>query len=328
MMSDTKMRYPVIYLHIPKTAGTSFRISAEHYFGPWNVLNDYGEKSPNTSEDILNTFYSKKDLDSLRDKGMQKRFLTGHIALEKYREVFPESPIVTFFRNPVDRVISEFVHFVNHHQYQGSLSDFYRSKQFQNRQYRALSGAQPTDLDFFGITENYEASLNLFNKRYGTRFPMAVLNQGKYEGGIQELAKPWEIEEITEINQPDFEVYNFALENFDAQRSKPASILKAVERYCGTLGGVRDDKIFGWTLDRESEKPAEVCVTVNGEERVKQVADIFREDIRRKGIHVSGNCGFEIPLGSLGNISSGDKISVVSADRQFELGNSPMTFAA
>ena len=142
------------------------------------------------------------------------------------------------------------------------------------------------------------------------------------------MAKPWEIEEIREINQPDFEVYNYALQNFEAQHSKPSYKLTAVERYCGTLGGVRDNKIFGWTLDRESEKPAEICVTVNGEERVKQVADVFREDIRRKGIHVSGNCGFEIPLGTLGTISSGDKISVVSADRQFELGNSPLTFAA
>lgn len=322
------MRYPVIYLHIPKTAGTSFRISAEHYFGPWNVLNDYGEKSPNTSEDILSTFYSKKDLDSLSEKGLQKRFLTGHFSLEKYREVFPESPIVTFFRNPVDRVISEFVHFVNHHQYQGSLSDFYRSKQFQNRQARALSGANPTDLDYYGITETYEVSLNRFNERYGTNFPMAVLNQGKYEGGIQELAKPNEIEEIKEINHLDEEVYRYALEHFDSQQDKPKSILTPVERYCGSLGGLRDDKIFGWTLDRESEKPAEICITVNGEERCKQVADLFREDIRRKGIHVSGNCGFEIPLGLLGKIIPGDRISVVSADKKFELINSPLTIAA
>ena len=322
------MRFPVIYLHIPKTAGTSFRISAEHYFGPWNVLNDYGEKSPNTSEDIISSFYSKKDLDTLSDKGLQKRFLTGHFSLEKYQEVFPESPIVTFFRNPVDRVISEFVHFVNHHQYQGSLSEFYRSKQFQNRQARALSGAQPTDLDYFGITENYEASLTGFNQRYGTNFPMAVLNQGQYEGGIQDLAKPEELKEIREINHLDEDVYRYALTHFESQLNKPRSLLSPVERYCGSLGGVKDEKIFGWTLDRESEKPAEICVTVNGEERYTQVADLFREDIRRKGIHVSGNCGFEIPLVSLGQVVPGDRISVVSADRKFELGNSPLTFAA
>lgn len=322
------MRYPVIYLHIPKTAGTSFRLSAEHYFGPWNVLNDYGEKSPNTSEDILTTIYSKTDQSALYDKGLQKRFLTGHFALDKYREIFPESPIVSFFRNPVDRVISEFVHFVNHHNYQGSLSEFYRSKQFKNRQSRALSGARPTELNYYGITENYEESLNLFNARYGANFPMAVLNQGKYEGGIEELAKPEEIEEIKEINHLDMEVYNDALKNFDLQKSKPHSKLTPVERYSGTLGGVRDDKIFGWTLDRESEKPAEICITVNGEIRYKEVANIFREDIRRKGIHVSGNCGFEIPLSKLGKINRGDKISVLSADKVFELNNSPLTLVA
>ena len=95
-MSNTEMRFPVIYLHIPKTAGTSFRISAEHYFGPWNVLNDYGEKSPNTSEDILSSFYSKKDLETLREKGLQKRFLTGHIALEKIAKCFQSHRLSPF----------------------------------------------------------------------------------------------------------------------------------------------------------------------------------------------------------------------------------------
>jgi len=127
------MRYPIIYLHIPKTAGTSFRISAEHYFGPWNVLNDYGEKSPSTSEDIRSAFYGQNDLDLLREKGMQKRFLTGHFSLGKYREVFPDSPVVTFFRDPVERVISEYVHFASHYSFDGSLRDFYTRKQFQNR---------------------------------------------------------------------------------------------------------------------------------------------------------------------------------------------------
>jgi len=321
------MRFPMIYLHIPKTAGTSFRISAEHYFGPWNVLNDYGENSPNTSEDILNTFYSKKDLDSLQEKGLQKRFLTGHFSLDKYREVFPESPVVSFFRRPVDRVISEFIHFVNHHQYQGSLSDFYRADQFKNRQSRTLAGAKPTDLDYFGITENYEISLNRFNERYGAKFPLAVLNQGKYEGGIQDLAKPEEIEEIRELNYLDEEIYQHALRHFDSQHKKPNSILAPVERYCGSLAGFRDDKIVGWTLDRESGKPAEICVIVNGEDRFKQAADQFREDVRREGIHVTGNCGFEIPLAVLGKLAPGDRVSVVSADKKYELNNSPLTIA-
>jgi len=148
------MRLPIICLHIPKTAGTSFRISAEHYFGPWNVVCDYGEKSPATSEEIRTAFYEKKDFDLLRSKVSQKKFFTGHFSLAKYREHFPESPVVTFFRDPVKRV--------------------------RNRQACVLSGVNPIDLDFYGITENYEESLLKFNKRYSTNIPLANLNKGNY----------------------------------------------------------------------------------------------------------------------------------------------------
>ena len=105
------MQFPMIYLHIPKTAGTSFRKSAEQYFGPAQVLSDYGEQSSSTSEDIRSAVYAENDLASLRETGLEKKFLTGHFSMAKYREIFPDSPVVTFFRNPVDRVISEYVHF-------------------------------------------------------------------------------------------------------------------------------------------------------------------------------------------------------------------------
>ena len=59
------MQFPIIYLHIPKTAGTSFRMSAEQYFGPDQVLNDYGEESPNTSEDIRAVSYTHLTLPTI-----------------------------------------------------------------------------------------------------------------------------------------------------------------------------------------------------------------------------------------------------------------------
>jgi len=154
---------------------------------------------------------------------------------------------------------------------------------------------------------------------------MAVLNRGKYEGGIQEIAKPDEVEEIRLLNQDDVRVYQLALDNFDNQENAQKTALATVDRYCGFLGGVRGERMFGWTVDRESEKPAELAVAVNGETRFCGVADVYREDIRRKGIHISGNCGFEIPLDKLGNLAAGDKISVHTADRAFELNNSPLT---
>ena len=320
------MQFPIIYLHIPKTAGTSFRLSAEQYFGPEQVLNDYGEKSPNTSDDIRNSVYDSNDTKALRASGLRKNFLTGHFALAKYREIFPDSPVVTFFRDPVDRVISEYFHFSSHYNFEGSLRDFYTKSHFQNRQAHALSGALPTDLDYFGITEQYDKSLQMFNRRYSTNFPMAKLNTGRYQGGTQELASAEEIAEIEALNQRDIELYDYAIAHFTAQESSAVSPLKTTNRYCGILGGMSDEALFGWTVDRESCKPVEIAIAVNGEIRHQQPADVYREDLMRKGYHIDGTCGFNIPVAKLGTVMPGDRITVRTQDGNFELTNSPLVF--
>lgn len=322
------MQFPIIYLHIPKTAGTSFRKSAEQYFGPQLVLNDYGEQSSETSDDIRGALYDKQDMELLTEKASTRKFLTGHFSLAKYREVFPDSPVVTFFRDPVERIISEYIHFATHYNFEGSLSEFYHRKHFQNRQSRALSGALPTDLDYYGITEDYENSLNGFNHRYATRFPLATLNRGKYDGGIKEIATPAEIEEIKALNSDDIRIYNYALEHYSGQSLSPVCKGVSKPRYSGVFGGIKNQKVIGWMIDRESDQPTEITVVVNGEKRLHHVADNYREDIKTKGLHVNGHCGFIIPLEALGVISDGDEISIFTADGAYKLPNSPLKHAA
>lgn len=325
-MIDTTitMQFPIIYLHIPKTAGTSFRMSAEQYFGPDQVLNDYGEESPNTSDDIKSAVYGNDDPAKLRKTGLEKKFLTGHFSMAKYREIFPNSPVVTFFREPVDRVISEYVHFSSHYNFEGTLQEFYRKPHFQNRQARSMSGALPTDLDFYGITEDYQNSLEIFNTLYGTNFPMAKLNTGKYQGAAKSIASEEELSEIRELNSSDVEIYEYALKHFDNQGSIECRPFKTLQRFCGCVGRVRNGEMSGWTVDRESLQPAGLSVSVNGEERCQLTADQFREDVQRKGLHVDGHCGFSLSLDKLGVIAPGDRISIRTRDGSYELTNSPI----
>jgi len=317
------MQLPIIYLHIPKTAGTSFRKSAEQYFGPEEVLNDYGEQSTNTSEDIRSAFYSANDIAKLRKTGLARKFLTGHFTLAKYKEIFPESPVVTFFRNPVDRVVSEYVHFASHYDFKGDLREFYTRPQFQNRQDRSMSGCNPSDIDFYGITEDYQSSLELFNKRYGTNFPMVKLNVGKYKGLADSIATPDELAEIEELNQKDIELYRVATSEFGKQPSANEHSFKTMKRFCGSVGQVNQGKLIGWMVDRESAEPASLSVFLNGHERKHLTADIYREDVQRKGLHVDGKCGFTLALNELGRVSPGDRVSIRTRDGNFELTNSP-----
>ena len=317
------MQLPIIYLHIPKTAGTSFRKSAEQYFGPEQVLNDYGEKSSSTSEDIRSAFYTANDVARLRKTGVEHKFLTGHFTLAKYREIFPDSPVVTFFRNPVDRVVSEYVHFASHYDFDGDLREFYTRPQFQNRQHTSMSDCSPSDIDFFGITEEYEVSLQMFNKRYDTNFPLVKLNVGRYKGLADSVATDNELAEIEELNQKDMELYRKALMEFEKQPCSNEHSFKTMKRFCGSIGQVNRGRLIGWMIDRESIEPANLCVYINGNERAKLTADVYREDVQRKGLHVNGKCGFLLELNELGRIAPGDRVSVRTADGDFELANSP-----
>jgi len=317
------MQLPIIYLHIPKTAGTSFRKSAEQYFGPEQVLNDYGEDSTNTSEDIRSAFYDSNDVSKLRQSGVQHKFLTGHFTLAKYREIFPESPVVTFFRNPVDRVVSEYIHFASHYNFKGDLQDFYKRPQFRNRQFNSMSGSAPEDIDFYGITEDYEKSLEMFNQRYGTNFPMVKLNVGKYKGTVDSVATEDELAEIKELNHKDIELYQSALERFNSQRARNPHSFKTAKRFCGSVGPVQQGKFVGWMVDRESTDPARVAVYINGKKRKQVIADLYREDVQRKGLHVNGNCGFALQLADLGRLAPGDRVSIRTIEGNFELTNSP-----
>lgn len=317
------MQLPIIYLHIPKTAGTSFRKSAEQYFGPEEVLNDYGEQSTNTSDDIRSAFYSAKDIAKLRKTGLERKFLTGHFTLAKYKEIFPDSPVVTFYRNPVDRVVSEYVHFASHYDFKGDLREFYTQPQFQNRQDRSMSGCNPSDIDFYGITENYQSSLELFNKRYGTNFPMVKLNVGKYKGLADSIATQDELDEIEELNQKDIELYRVAVSEFNKQPCANEHSFKTMKRFCGSVGQVNQGKLIGWMVDRESAEPASLSVFLNGHERKHLIADVYREDVQRRGLHVNGKCGFTLALNELGRVSPGDRVSIRTSDGNFELTNSP-----
>lgn len=318
------MQLPIIYLHIPKTAGTSFRKSAEQYFGPEQVLNDYGEDSSTTSEDIRSAIYDEKNIEKLRQAGAKYRFLTGHFTLAKYREIFPDSPVVTFFRDPVQRVISEYVHFVTHYNFEGSLRDFYTRPQLQNRQWFSMSYSSPDEIDFFGLTEDYQKSLKMINRRFGTNFPMVKLNVGRHNGLTQDIASQEELEEIASLNHHDVDLYQLALQAFENQSTDQKYSFKTIKQFCGSMGKIKQGKLVGWLVDREAEEPACLTVSINGQARKKLIADLYREDVQRKGLHVNGKCGFQLTLDDLGRVGPGDRISISTADGKFEFSNSPV----
>lgn len=89
-LSDNEILY---YLHIPKTAGTSFTNIIQKHFAPEAVY------QPNSIHEYLNT---------PPDVVERTRFLVGHLVYD-LKPVITRKPIyITMLRDPVERTISEY----------------------------------------------------------------------------------------------------------------------------------------------------------------------------------------------------------------------------
>jgi len=99
--------------------------------------------------------------------------LTGHFHVRKYFGAFGrEVRWCTFVRDPIQRVISEYNHFRNHHGYSGAFEDFRRIPGNCDRQSQLLRGVDIPDYFFVGITERYEESIRDFNRLTGRDVPV------------------------------------------------------------------------------------------------------------------------------------------------------------
>lgn len=228
-------QYPIIFMHIPKTAGTSFRTAARDFYKPRNILRDYGKDSDLTSQEIKQFFYNNKDVAKLREASLNYKLITGHYPAARYNKIFTDAPVVTFLRDPVERVVSEYHHLCSSIGLKCSLRDFYLKKVYQNRQAQLLEGVPFSEMGFVGVTDLYEISLALFNKKYGTKLEYLEMNKGKYMVSEKSSTPQEEIEEIKHLNKIDMELYQLAKDQIiaawdqqsdSAQEGKSSVILR------------------------------------------------------------------------------------------------------
>jgi len=200
----------LLFVHIPKTAGTSFRLAAEKVLGRNRIAYDYARR-PETHRSVLRCVYELPDLARLAQELNDSSILLlgGHVHYRKYRSLVPPEQVVTFLRHPIARVVSEYHHFCRHNGYAGSLLDFASRPRNKNLQTSMLRGAPLSQLGFLGLSEYYPESLALLKFKLGIALPVLVRNvnpdQEALSGGY--LLTPEERERLEEWNREDLALY-------------------------------------------------------------------------------------------------------------------------
>lgn len=226
----------VVFTHIPKTSGTSFRKSLVE---------------PNVPAELIYPYPGARRF--LVERRRARAFIWGHVPYGVHVALRREVRYVTFLRDPIDRAVS-FYHFAKDSDPQQyvhparadaeaySLPDFFRLRRYQNWQARFIAGlsyhylyprldagafdaevgrravAHLRDDYVFGLQERFEDSLGLLERRLGwsRRETVDRHKQTATRPDLESL-DPETVAALTEANHLDCELYRFAQATFEGQ---------------------------------------------------------------------------------------------------------------
>lgn len=219
------------FLHIPKTAGTTFRHILYENFDQAEIYPNYYELVVCQGSRYLNWKEYRDQSESLFP--IRKKLLIGHFGWAVMRHYGDHSPkALTFLRDPVKRVKSAIIYLQKRNRmYSGMTIDeiidqyaliegtmqarhlgYNPKRDNLNRALRNLKA-----LDFIGISERFDESLELCNHTFNWELqPIPKHNVGSYTA---ETFSPAQIEKIRKACQLDYIIYNRGVELFEERLS-------------------------------------------------------------------------------------------------------------
>lgn len=209
----------LVSLHIPKTAGTSFRAVLERVYGKRLARLDIRH-----GEMLLD---GKQFLGSALPSGV--RAVHGHFMYRNLEQAIDMKsrrvPVITWLRHPVQRVLSNYFYLsarmgdaMNEAHsgtnlrmnMQRSLIEFARTDYARNRMSRFLEGIALEDLFFIGIVEHMDEDLVRLASMLG--WPVMEAPKNNITGDYPETVPPEVLDEIAQLNADDMALYNRALD--------------------------------------------------------------------------------------------------------------------
>jgi len=204
------MLEPIILIHVPKTCGTAFRRALQARLGQERVVCAYPPKEPVTSQVVHETIHAghaDRLPEAMRESGVL--VFTGHFSYQQYGALL--APFSTrwcvFFRDPVQRILSEHAHRQRHQGLEMPVEDFVCDPRYANVQSRFVRGLDIEDFEFVGISERYAESLALFEQQFGVRVDNIEDNVGRPDLNAEHPCSEQLRALIEAHNQPDLALY-------------------------------------------------------------------------------------------------------------------------
>jgi hypothetical protein len=216
----------IISIHIRKTAGTSFRRELSEAFGDALLL-DYGDEIG--SDRLLSRLKRIKTSLSAhynRNRIVDRyKIVHGHFYGTKYKSLPGRKYYVTFLRDPVERVISNYFYIksnpsrshpdaISIHRRNLSLEEYVESAESRNLQARFLAGLDLDRFQFVGITEHYNRSISLFNKLFGVNLRGDVHQNVTRARPSIDMIDPLLRKRIITLNERDVALYAEGVDHF------------------------------------------------------------------------------------------------------------------
>jgi hypothetical protein len=201
-----------ISVHIPRTGGTTFRNLLFYWFGVLNVYHDETNKN----------YIPELKIGEIPDNIHMFDVIHGHFPYAKYQ--YMELPTITWIRNPVDIIISQFYALRKHNtgpksppvhlpiiRREMSLLEFAEYEGSYNAISKFIGGVSLDKFAFVGLTEHYQHSLERL--REWSRLPVPNAYPIYNQQGYKECCDK-DRAVIASFNKEDMKIYNEATRRF------------------------------------------------------------------------------------------------------------------
>lgn len=203
----------IVFLHVHKTAGSTFQFILENSFGISACHSNHTKK----------TIFRQDDFEFARKFFPRMKRLAGHNLLAPMSLNVPKPFHVTFLREPVARVFSQYQDSVFTGGNRLSFDEFVRQDESaENWHVKLMAGERNLDkakrylerCDFVGLTEKFDLSLRVLDKLSPYRLNLNHMRRRTAPNDRlkQSLAdNPLMVELVRERNQLDLALYDFAV---------------------------------------------------------------------------------------------------------------------